>query len=408
MKQKTKKMGLILLLVCLLVFTATPVFAQELPEPFCGNLSTADCDILIASQEAMLGVESGVYNSEMNLLISGVPGLPADEVSFNLSQDATYSFDPKLVAGLAKVQMMKPEEITANVEDVLDLLVNFYGSLGYDGHMNLVMSQEVADILSAEAQTPIPNDFDVAFRIVDGYGFLDLASLAAFAPDTEGLQGWAGIDLLTLMKMGLQQGLDPNAVNAAGNSMPASLAGFGIGNYLNSPEGRAMMEQFVKVERLRDETIDGQDVAIFRSTFDFGRFVGSPIFRDLVLSQLDTINQAAKTDLTQDQVTEGLTMLSFVGPMLFTGLDFHSAQAIGLDDQYVHQSEFVFDWDLSSLVGVAKMVDSQGEMGLSTMLGDSAPVISFEITSNASDFNSAPAVETPENAQIIPLEALSQ
>ena len=101
-----------------------------------------------------------------------------------------------------------------------------------------------------------------------------------------------------------------------------------------------------------------------------------------------------------------LTMLSFVGPMLFAGLDFHTTQAIGLEDFYTYQSDFVFAWDLSSLVAVAKMVDSDGQMGLSAMMGDVAPVINLEIATAASEHNNAPEITTPEDAQIIPLEAL--
>jgi hypothetical protein len=101
-----------------------------------------------------------------------------------------------------------------------------------------------------------------------------------------------------------------------------------------------------------------------------------------------------------------LTMLSFVGPMLFTGLDFHTTQAIGLEDFYNYRSDFVFNWDLSSLVGVARMVDSDGQMGLSAMMGDVAPVINFEIATDASDHNNAPEITAPEDAQIIPPEAL--
>ncbi|MEZ4729322.1 MAG: hypothetical protein R3E79_19500 [Caldilineaceae bacterium] len=398
-----KSAVMMVLLVLLLIGSAVPAFAQDLPEPFCGALPEDDCAILSSSQESMLEIGSGVYNSEIDFMVAGIPGLPVEEISFNLTQDATYSLNPELAVQLAEMQSMAPEEMMANMEEMFDLLLELYGTLGYDGEMTLTMPEDVAALLSAQANTQIPEEIHLQIRVVDGYGYLNLEDLAAFSPEAEGLEGWAGIDILTLMQMGLQESMQQGAMDP---SQMGSMAGFGVGNLLNSEEGRAMIEPYISVERLRDTTVDGQDAAVFESTFNVGTFVASPLFRDLVLSQLDTINQLSETDLTEQEVTEMLTMLSFVGPMLFTGLDLHTTQTIGLEDFYVYQDEFVFAWDLSSLVGVARMVDSDGSMGLSTMLGDVAPVLNLELTTVASEHNTAPEITAPENAQIIPLEAL--
>lgn len=403
MRKGLKKSALIIVLVFLLLCSAVPAFAQDLPEPFCGSLSEDDCSVLASSQETMLGVGSGVYNSEINFLLAGVPGLPVEEIAFNVTQDATYALDPELTAQLAEMQMMSAEEMASNMEEMMNLLLEVYGSLSYEGEMNLTMAEDVAALLSAQANAPIPTEIRLQIRIVDGYGYINLEDLAAFAPEQEGLEGWAGIDILSMMKMGLQEGMQQGAMDS---SQMGPMAGFGIGNFLNSEEGRATIEPFIGVERARDDTVGDQAVAVYRNTFNMGSFVGSPLFRDLVISQLATINQLAETQLTEQEVTESLTMLSFVGPMLFTGLDFHTAQAIGLEDFLVYQNEFVFDWDLSSLIGVAKMVDSDGAMGLSTMMGDAAPMINLEIVTDASDHNNAPEITAPEDAQIIPLEAL--
>lgn len=401
MRRSLKKSVMVVALVFLLLCSAVPAFAQDLPEPFCGNLSEDDCSILVSAQEAALTVGSGVYNSEINFQLAGVPGLPVEEVSFNLTQDATYAVDPELMAELAAMQMMSAEEMAENMEAMLDLMLNLYGTLSYEGEMNLTMPEEIAELLSAQAGTTVPEEIRLQIRVVDGYGYLNLEDLAPFAPpdQAEQLQGWAGIDLLTLMKAGLQEGMQEGA-------MDSSMAGFGVGNFLNSEEGRAMIEPYLIVTRDEDDTVGDQDVAVFTNKVDVGKFVGSPLFRDLVISQLDTINAAAETNLTEQEVTEMLTMLTFVGPMLFAGLDFHTTQAIGVEDFYTYRSDFVFNWDLSSLVAVARMVDSSGEMGLSAMMGDVAPIINLEIATDASDHNNTPEITAPEDAQIIPLEAL--
>ncbi|MCE7984326.1 MAG: hypothetical protein DYG89_24390 [Caldilinea sp. CFX5] len=392
---------MVVVLVFLLLCSAVPAFAQDLPEPFCGNLSADDCDILVSAQEAALTVGSGVYNSEINFQLAGIPGLPVEEVSFNLTQDASYAVDPELMAELAAMQMMSAEEMAENMEAMVDLMLNLYATLAYDGEMNLTLPADIAALMSAQAGTPIPEEIRLQVRVVDGYGYLNLEDLAPFAPpdQAEQFQGWAGLDLLTLMKAGLQEGMQEGA-------MDSSMAGFGVGNFLNSEEGRAMIEPYLIVTRERADTVGDQDVAVFTNKIDVGKFVGSPLFRDLVISQLDVINEAADTNLTEQEVTEMLTMLTFVGPMLFTGLDFHTTQAVGLEDFYTYHSDVVFNWDLSSLVAVARMVDSSGEMGLSAIMGDVAPVINFEVATDTSDHNNAPEITAPEGAQIISPDAL--
>lgn len=403
MRKGLKKSAVVILLVFLLLCSAVPAFAQDLPAPFCGKLSEEDCGILISSQEAMQEVGSGVYSSEVNFLLAGVPGLPVKEISFNLTQDATYALDPELSAQLAAMQTMTPEEMASNMEEMVDLLLEVYGSLAYDGAMNLTIPEDIAALLSAQAQMTIPEEIQLHVRVVDGYGYLNLEDLAVFAPNNaDQLKGWAGVDLLSIMKAGFQQSLQQGAMDT---SQMGPMAGLSVGNLLSSEENRALIEPYVSVERQRDDSVGDQDVAVFQTTFNMGGFVGSPLFRDLVISQLPTINQLAETNLTEQEVTESLTMLSFVGPMLFTGLDFHTSQAIGLADFFVYQNDFVFDWDLSSLVGVAKMVDSDGQMGLSTMLGDTAPVINLEVSTDAAEHNAAPEITAPEDAQIIPPEA---
>lgn len=402
MRKSLKKSTMVVLLVFLLLCSSVPAFAQDLPEPFCGDLSADDCDILISAQDAALTVGSGVYNSEIDFQLAGIPGLPVEEVAFNLTQDASYVVDPELMTELAAMQMMSAEEMAESMDAMIELMLNLYGTLSYDGEMNLTMPEDIAALLSAQAGTAVPEEIRLQIRVVDGYGYVNLEDLVAFAPpdQAEQLQGWAGIDLLTLMKAGLQEGMQQEG------AMDSSMAGFGMGNFLNSEEGRAMIEPYLIVSRDDDDTVGDQDVAVFTNKVDVGKFVGSPLFRDLVISQLDTINAAAETNMTEQEVTEMLTMLTFVGPMLFAGLDFHTTQAIGLEDFYTYRSDFVFNWDLSSLVAVAKMVDSSGEMGLSAMMGDVAPVINLEIATDASDHNNAPEITAPEGAQIIPLENL--
>ena len=171
MRKSLKKSVMVVLLVFLLLCSAVPAFAQDLPEPFCGALSEDDCGILGSAQEAALEVGSGVYNSEINFQLAGVPGLPVEEISFNLTQDASYALDPELMAELTAMQMMSAEEMAENMDAMLDLLLNVYATLSYDGEMNLTLPADIAALLSAEAGMPIPEEIRLQIRVVDGYGY---------------------------------------------------------------------------------------------------------------------------------------------------------------------------------------------------------------------------------------------
>ncbi|HMN27563.1 MAG TPA: hypothetical protein PKE45_05350, partial [Caldilineaceae bacterium] len=69
-----KKVMLVLLLVALMVFSAAPVFAQDLPKPFCGQLSEEDCTILQEAQSAQLGLSSYTSSVDATTSVAGLPG----------------------------------------------------------------------------------------------------------------------------------------------------------------------------------------------------------------------------------------------------------------------------------------------------------------------------------------------
>ena len=87
--------------------------------------------------------------------------------------------------------------------------------------------------------------------------------------------------------------------------------------------------------------------------------------------------------------------------MLFTGLDFEITRRIDLESSQVVESELLFDWDLSSLIAVAKMVDASLELpeGLS-------PVITIDVVNNVADFDDIDEITAPADAVIIPLESM--
>ncbi len=390
---KCRKMVMTLgLLLLLLAASVAPAFAQ-MPEPFCGDLSDDDCAILMDSQDASLEVESSSSSLNVDILIAGIPGLPADELAFNYMQDSTVALDPELAMAIVEMQQMAPDELMDNMDAMVEMLLDLYGNIAIDTAVSFTMPQEIADAASADSGIEVPTTLSAMLRMVDGYGYANVDELAAQIPELAGVSGWYGIDVVSLMQASFEQSM----ANAnAGPDMAASMTGFGLTSFLNSQEGRDMLADYIEVERVADSTIDGQDIAVFQTTFDFGRFVGSPAFAELLVSQRALINQALDMDLSEADLTEALSLLPMFGPMLFTGLNFEIMQGIGLEDFYVHDSSLIFHWDLSSLIAVARMADASLEIpdGI-------APVINFDVTSSAADFNAIDAIEAPEGAMIV-------
>ena len=60
---------------------------------------------------------------------------------------------------------------------------------------------------------------------------------------------------------------------------------------------------------------------------------------------------------TTAQLDEGLTMMGFLAPMIFGGMEISNEMAIGQDDFYLYAQDFLFRWDLSQLLGFAAMSD---------------------------------------------------
>lgn len=398
MRKSVMPVMTIALLLMLIVASAVPAFAQDIPAPFCGDLSDEDCAILSDSQDASLAVESFSNSLDVNIYFAGVPGLPADELAFNYYQEGTYSLDPALAQQIMEMQMQDPAALMEDMDAMVEVLLDLYANLALDTEVSFTMPEEIAALISEQAGVTIPTTVSAMAIMADGYGYGNIDTLAAEIEELSGVSGWYGIDIVSLMQMGFEQSMAQ--ADQSGN-MAASMTGYGLTNFLNTEEGRAMIAEYVTVERGDDETVGDADVAVFNSSFDFGRFLGSPAFAEMLVSQLDTINQLAETDLTEDQLSQVLTMLPMFGPMLFTGLDFEITRRIDLESYQVVESELLFDWDLSSLIAVAKMVDDSLELpeGL-------APVITIDVVNNVADFDDIDEIVAPADAVIIPLESM--
>jgi hypothetical protein len=387
---------LILLLVALLAFPTGTLFAQDLPEPFCGQLSEADCDILRMSQEAQLDASSYTSSVDATTTVVGIPGLPAEELVFNWVQDSVIHLDPEVTRRMVELQTQGAEAMMENFEELMDLTVELYRTLGLDIVIDFTMPEEIADALAAQSGVEVPEELSFHVIMVDGFAYIATAGLDYLDPSLPEVADWIGVDLAGMVEMGVAQSTsaqDPAQQEAMMQSMAFS-------SMFSSDEVRGLLEDFVVVERLDDDEVGGTDVAVFETGFDFAGFLASPGFWMLVEENLDAINDMADMELTAQELQQARMAITFLGPALLQGLQLSSTASIGTDDYYPYAQAVDFSWDLSDLLSFAATT------GALPPGSPTRALIGLEIDAVSGDFDDAPEIEAPEDAMIIPLEAM--
>ena len=386
---------LILLVMSLFVMFSSIAYAQGPTHVYCGSLAEEDCDILLDSQEVMQSLSSGQAETQMTIFIGNIPEAPISDISMAIASQSQFSINPdgaEAIAELQEIQSLTSEEILQDMDEILELLPSIYESTNSATDMTIAISEDVVDLMAADSGLDIPATFTINMDLVGGVLYVNLNELMAVTPETAGLEGWFGLDMVEFLQMTLEQAsMDSDGAAAMqANQMSASMM---MGMSMNNSEE---MEPFIEAERLADDSYDGQDVAVFQFTFDFAGFLASDTFREMVITQMEL---SGDPTLDPAEAEEAFMMIGLVAPMLTTGVTAESFQVVGLDDAYLHRSETYFDWDLSSLAMLASL--SGEDTGLDP---DNAPIIQFEAITDNFGFDEAVDIEAPTNAIIIPTE----
>jgi hypothetical protein len=378
----------------MLILAATPAFAQDLPAPFCGDLNEADCAILTDSHAAQMEVSA--YSSSVDAVttVAGLPGLPANELVFDWAQDTTIDVDMNVAMKMLEMQM-DPQAMVDNMDDFMALAVEFYQTVGLDTMVNFAMPTEIADALSAQSGIDVPTEIALHVILKDGFAYISTDGLDFIDPSIPAMGDWLGVDFAGLLEMSMQQGL----ADADPQQQQAMMTSMGLSAMLTSSDVRDLLDPFVSVERLDDDTVDGVDVAVFSDSFDFAGFLASPAFWGFVEANLDTINSLSETPVTADELQQAQMALTFLGPALLQGLELTSVKGIGLDDLYPYGQTVDFHWDLASLLSFAASTGAvPAEMATSDAL------VSLVVDATNTDFNDITPIEAPADAMIFPID----
>ena len=397
---RSKMLGL-LVVVALLLTTFGTAFAQEMPEPFCGDLDEADCALITNAQETMMGVSSYKAAGQYSAMIKGIPGLAAEEVAVDVMVDGAFAMDD---AALAAAQVLGAAQTQEDIAQVLaespETILDFLGGWDADLVLTVAMNDDLAAALSTEAGVEIPAELAIGLLLVDGVLYADLTEVAPLAPGTP--EGWIGIPLAEYLAAAAEQGgfemaaaqMSPDAMAASGMD-PASMAVMGaVQGMVGNPES---LEQFMSIERGEDAEVDGEVAAVFNSSFDLLGFVTSEEFTNLVTAMAD----AGAFGEDSAAVTENLGMLGMVAPMVFQGLSITGSATIGTETNYVYNDNTAFVWDMAGLMQMAAM---SGALPADMAGGDAMISVTSDVTN--SDIGAEQSFEAPADAMMIPLEAM--
>lgn len=396
---------ILLVLTLLIALLAMPAaaFAQDaptMPPVACGDLSEDDCAFLQDSRAASQELASYNASVTIDFALTDVPNLPRD-VSFSLASDSAFSLNPDLAAQMADLQANMADDPAMVAQGLMDIAVGFYQDTQFDTTWDITLSQDVAALLSQQAGLELPETLNLPMRLVDGFFYANLDDLAQVVP---GLSGWIGFDIAGYLAATMDQSMA--VLEESMSSMDPALMGAMISsNAVMNPELQAAVSDNTTVERLEDATVDGTDVAQFRSSFDLGGFLSNPTVIDMIVQQA-RMQVEAQAALGQD--TSGMTdadiqmvadMLPMLAPMLLSGIQWETNSSIGIEDLQVYTSETNISWDLGSVISMAGAM-----MNEQPARTQGAPAFSLDVRTENSNFNGDVQVEAPEGAQIVPLD----
>ena len=327
------KRALLLVAVGLMMVALAAVQADSLDGVICGELSEADCQILLTNAEVMDGVYA--LRFDMSLLMS-IRGAGLDE-DFEMSGTAGGSFavDPAAADALAPALEAAEGDAATWLEMLLaavrgDVSLNLSGSSGEEAiemELNLLLKDGVI-VFGAGAME------DLTGQPMEGVEW--------FGVDTSGAIG----DLLSAGSMGTVMDMDKTSALA-----------------MDEAEAGA-----ITVARLPDEIMGGIPVAVFESSIDVKAI--------LQLLTIEAI-QAASPDQSAD-ADMALALAQSIDVR-----EMSSRQYIGLDDHYTHRLTMSVDLTVQGGLIGADYGDANLTMNIDINLSEFNRPLNVEIPEDA-------------------------
>ncbi|MDQ3249703.1 MAG: hypothetical protein M3Q45_10925 [Chloroflexota bacterium] len=396
----------------LLGFAVPPVLAQtEISEPFCGDLSAADCALLRQSGDAMLNLTAYTTSVEYKLIAKGLPEIAEQESGVTLRIDSRYALNEVARQSLRFFAVQSREDPLAAVAAIGDapaLLIDLYAGMTADLNFTLDVSQDWAESLS-DSEITWPATTHVAARLVGGVLYIDVHELKALIPELAETQDWVAIEVVKILEELAAKGTFKTlAADVAASSTGRSVWGLdpAMLNLITSMRaafGRPKsLEPFMGIERGEDVTLADQKGAFYQIEFAALDFILSDEFRNLLMQSFEVAAASSGDEVDQAELAGIVDLFWLFAPSIFRDLEISGSYTIGLDDSYQHAGQTLIHWDLKTVLQAIGAFSGEELPDL----GDESYIDFITETENAG-FDEAVTVEAPANAEIIPSESLT-
>jgi hypothetical protein len=400
-------MSMLILSVALsLPGVGTPEQRQVLPPPFCGELSQTDCQILVDAQALMMEVGSITLDWQVEAAVSGIPDLTDEDLRFETAMTMNVRLDPLWREQFDALRTDSPEELLDDQGEFTQKAVDLYENLDMELDMQMTLPAVLSQIMEADADLVLPDTLKFEMRMVDGYVYINMDRIAESDPtlaaemQAAGIQGWIGFDFISLLEQ--QMGSAGEAPDPA--LLGSMQMGMAFDQMMADESVRTLLESYRSIERLADEERDGTPVAIFRTSFDLARLVANPDFTRILRETADSLVAASGETIDPQELGMAILGVQLVANVLTRSFEFQHVQAIGVEKPYLYDGSTVLEMDLSGLVTLLEMSGEE----MPPTLRDAQPLFNFTLEARYADFDSVPAIEAPEDAEIIPLDSLDE
>lgn len=372
---------------------------------FCGDLPEADCAILQQAQDAMLSVESLAWQMDGEITVGGLeemmPG--AQSLAFTFDLNGAFAGDPATILALQEAYTLMQPDLTdpqASAEAVA-LYEDFFNTTT----LQMEMSLGLPPILMATDPT-VPESISMEMRMVDGIFYF-------LMPEEPGLPAeWQGIDLSNYSEF-YEQALGQASDQGAPQDMEDLQAMMdAMADYQALLLDADFINQFVTVERLDDETMMGQSMAVFQMSYDYGAMFSDERYIEALTNYLNVLFSASVEPGMPDEslAEEDIQVLTTLVQLLYQDATSTMTLWVGLNDHLVHQTQA----NVAFTINLLELVTQ-----ISEMTGDPAPPASempfeqisldYTLTATFSDYNQPVTVEVPPDAEVIdPLEMMTE
>ena len=377
--------------VLFLLFSLTAV-TQAAAEPvFCGDLAAADCALLRYAQTNAAAQTSGGVTMDVDLTLRNVDESMRGEQVISLDVDAIWNGDFSRFESMETEMLAKMDDPTQLMAMMAEMLAETSGSVS----LALVFPEAMQDEDFFEG---FSTAITLEMRLVDGMAYIDLSSLAAVLPEDNIPDGWLGFDITEFMQIAMQggpgdaDGMAPHSDGKEGKQDPRepkgadTLTGMAIPadmqDMVEAWSDPEILGQFMTVERLADQSVADQQVAVFQTKFNLRSLMDSPEFHEL-------LGMAGEQGGMDEDDVSGIAMM--VG-MLTLGLEIEALEFINLEDGLPLREELHLNWDLSALINLDSS-ELESSFGLDLLIDFSFSDEELPVTA-------------PEGAILMPMEMM--